>query len=326
MKRLSIIVPLFNVELYLPKCIDSLLYQDIPADDYEIIIINDGSADKSFEIAESYAKSYQNIWLFSQEKTGVGAARNTGIIKSTGKYLFFVDGDDYIQPNCLGKILDCADANDLDLLRFNYEAANDKDEILPKRRNSTKSIVFSEQVVDGNTFLSLHLGWACYAWSFLFNTSLIKNNDLFFIPTIYFEDVEWLVRVLTIAKRVRSINYQVYMYLRRSGSITQSLHSQKKNKVVTDKLYVIQKLKQFSKTSNNKNVSSWCEGMISIVFMGILAYVENDLPERKKEVISVLHDQEYLPLRPYRFTMKQNRDLLIINVSPRLYCFLKKRK
>jgi glycosyltransferase involved in cell wall biosynthesis len=312
--------------MYLPKCLDSILTQDIPFADYEIVIINDGSTDKSFEIAQSYAKSFQSFRLFSQEKTGVGAARNVGILQSTGKYLFFVDGDDYLQSNCLGKILDCADKNSLDLLRFNYEAANEKDEILPKKRNSTKSIVFSEQVVDGSSFLSQHLGWACYAWSFLFNASFIKKNDLFFLPTIYFEDVEWLVRVMTTAERVQSIDYQVYKYIRRSGSITQSIQSQRMNKVVSDKLYVIDKLKLFSKTTSNKNVSLWCKGMISIIFIGLLAYVEKEMPERKNEVISVLHDGGYLPLTSYRFTMKQNRDIMIINISPRLFCFLKSRK
>lgn len=326
MKRLSIIVPIYNVEKYVSKCLDSLLAQDISFNDYEIIIVNDGSTDRGLEIAKLYVSQFPDIKLISQKNEGLGAARNAGIRMAKGKYLFFVDSDDSIRPNCLDILLDRAETNNLDILRFNYETVNNEGKIIPKRKNSTHSQVFSEKVVDGIDFLTDHLGWACYSWSFLFNASFLKNNTLFFNPTIYFEDVEWLVRVLTIAQRVQSIDKQVYFYQQRLGSITQSVQFEKKNKIISDKLYIVQFLKKYSQTENLKKAQLWCNGMIALIFMGILAYVENELSERKQEIISLLHDQRYLPLKSYRFTLKQKRDVWIINLSPRLFCFLKRRK
>lgn len=325
-KRLSIIVPILNVEKYLSKCLDSLIVQDIPSNDYEIIIINDGSTDSSLEIAKSYSKKNQNFLLINQKKTGVGAARNAGIREAKGKYLIFVDSDDSIQPNCLKRLLECIETKKLDLLRFNYESLNDKGIIIPKTKNSVSRTIYSEDVVNGETFLTDYLGWACYVWLFIYDTSFIKKNNLYFNETIYFEDIDWMVRVLTFAKRVQSVNNQVYLYFQRSGSITQSTQIEYKNKTITDKLYNIGILNQLSKTNNNKKVSSWCNGMISLIFMGVLAYVENELPERKKEIINLLYKQNYLPLKSYRFTFKQRRNLFIINLNPNLYCFLKNKK
>jgi len=326
-KRLSIILPAYNVQQYLSKCIESLLTQDILISDYEIIIVNDGSDDHTLDVVKSYLIKYQDlVILFNQENKGIGAARNVGIRESKGKYLFFVDSDDFVQSDCLSELLDCIEKENLDILRFNYNAIHENGALIPKKRNGLYSTVYSNNIVDGETFLTDYLGWACYPWSFLFRASFIKENFLFFDDSIYFEDVEWLVRVLPLAKRVRSLNKQVYLYLQRSGSITQSIQLEKKNKVVSDKLYVIGKLKQISITTLNKKISLWCGGMTSLIFMGILAYVENELPVRKNEVIELLYDQKYLPLKSYRFTLKQKRDLFIINFSPLIYCFLKRKK
>lgn len=325
MKKLSIIVPFYNVEKYLGKCVNSLLSQDISINEYEIILVNDGSTDGSLEIADSFAKRNGNVKLFSQKNIGVGSARNKGIESADGKYLMFVDSDDYIQPNCLGSLIECMEINLLDLLRFNYCAVNENMQIIQKTKNSTFSIVYNNNVVNGETFLTDYLGWACYAWSFLYNTSFIKENELYFNPTIFFEDVDWLVKVLTLANRVLSIDKEIYVYLQRQGSITQSIQTEKKNKVISDKLFIIENLKHLSETTQNKKVSLWCNGMISLTFMGILAYVENELPERKKEITDLLHEKKFLPLKYYRFTLKQKRDLTIINLSPCLYCYLKRK-
>lgn len=323
MKRLSLIIPLFNAEPFLSRCLDSIINQDLSYQEFEVIIVNDGSTDNSLEVAYQYKTANSNIDIFSIEKTGVGAARNFGINKAIGKYLLFVDADDYVFPNSLADILKIMETQDLDVLRFNYENITEKGIVIPKRKNSTKSVVFSNNIVDGNTFLSEHLGWSCYAWSYLLKASFIKDNNLYFNPSIFFEDIEWLLTVLSKAKKVRSINKLVYAYVQHLGSITQSIQPTKKNKVLTDKLYVIDMLKQYAQITNNKSVKKWCEGMISITIMGVLAYVEKELPNRKNEIIKVLYNSKYLPLKSYHFTIKQLRDLMIINISPRLYCYTK---
>jgi glycosyltransferase involved in cell wall biosynthesis len=326
MIRLSIIVPIYNVEKYLAKCLNSLLVQDISSEQYEIIVVNDGSTDNSSSIAELYVNKYPNVTLYSQKNKGLGAARNTGIHRAKGNCLFFVDSDDYIRPNSLGQILNCFETKKLDALRFNYEVVNDQYQIIKKKKNAVYNIIYSEKVVDGETFMTQQLGWACYVWVFLFESSFIKNNHFFFNENIYFEDVEWLVRVMMSAKRIQSINQQVYFYLQRTGSITQGIQIENKNKIISDKLYVIDVLKRMSETTSNRKVVLWCKGMISLTFMGMLFYVENDLPQRKEEIIEFLKSKKYLPLKSYHFTLKQQRDLFIINLSPRLYCYLRNKK
>jgi len=315
----------FNAEKYLGKCLESLQNQNISTSDFEIILVNDDSDDASLDIAVSFTAQFPNFVILSQSKTGVGAARNLGIQNARGKFLFFVDADDYIQPNSLSEVLNCIEDNNLDILRFNYVAINEAGKVIPKKKNSSHSIVFSEEIVNGNVFLSEYLGWACYNWSFLFNASLIRDNKIYFNPTIYFEDVEWLLRIMSVANRVRSIDRQVYTYLHRSGSITQSNELSKKNKIISDKLYIIEVLKKHSLYSNNEKVILWCNGMISLTFMGILAYVTNEVPGRKDHIIRLLKNH-YLPLKSYHFTIKQRRDILIINLSVRLYCFLKRKR
>ena len=204
MVRLSIIVPVYNVENYLSKCLDSLLEQDIPKNDYEIIIVNDGSTDNSLTIAESYVDKYSNIRIITQKNLGLGASRNTGIRKSKGKYLLFVDSDDYLQPDCLGILMEYIETKGLDILRFNYVPVNDKGELIQKTKNTTYRIIFNDNVVNGETFISEYLGWACYAWLYMLNAAFVKNYLLFFNEEIFFEDIEWLIRALLAAKRVRS--------------------------------------------------------------------------------------------------------------------------
>ena len=95
----SIVVPVYNVEAYLEKCLDSLVNQNF--DNYEVIIVNDGSTDKSKEIAQRYENKYSNVVLIDQKNKGLGGARNTGIEAVKGEYILFVDSDDYIHPDTL---------------------------------------------------------------------------------------------------------------------------------------------------------------------------------------------------------------------------------
>lgn len=325
MLRLSIIVPFLNVEHYISKCIESLLNQDIPLKEYEIILIDDGSSDRSCEIAESFIANNSNIKLYTQDNIGVGAARNKGIRESHGSYLLFVDSDDYIETRCLNKLLSYIEHNELDLLRFAFTTVRHDGLFVPKRKSYTHSISFNKHAVDGISFLSDNLGWGCYAWQFMIKASFIKSNQLFFNETIYFEDIEWLTRTLMKAKKIVSIEQQVYYYLQRSGSIMQSVTFQKKNKFLDDKIFVLNILKTLAQANLNNKVSSWCYGMITLIFMGMLSFAENELPKRKSEIINMLNE-EYYPLKSYRFTFKQWYNLIIININPYIYCYLKKNK
>jgi glycosyltransferase involved in cell wall biosynthesis len=104
--RVSVIVPVYNVEDYLAECLDSLLNQTMPREDMEIIVVNDGSTDSSYEIAKKYAAEYPCIKLFSKDNEGLSATRNYGIKRATGKYLMFIDSDDSFTPTTVKRVAD----------------------------------------------------------------------------------------------------------------------------------------------------------------------------------------------------------------------------
>ena len=105
MPQISVVLPVYNVEEYLERCIDSIINQGIKETDYEIILVNDGSTDGSFDICRKYEKSLSCIRCYSQKNQGLSVARNTGISHAQGQYIMFVDSDDYIEKNCLFKKL-----------------------------------------------------------------------------------------------------------------------------------------------------------------------------------------------------------------------------
>jgi glycosyltransferase involved in cell wall biosynthesis len=115
MVKLSVIIPYYNGEKWIAKCLDSLLHQDLGEDEYEIIVVDDGST-KSSEVLKNYVQSHQNIHYILQENKGVSAARNKGLSIAEGEFIFFCDCDDFITEDVLGRLYDIAKSNDVDLL------------------------------------------------------------------------------------------------------------------------------------------------------------------------------------------------------------------
>ena len=135
MKKLSIIVPVYNVAAYLRKCVDSLLNQSLSTSDYEIILVDDGSSDGSGSIADEYASRFNNVRVLHQENRGLSGARNAGILHAEGNYVQFVDSDDYLEPDVLPKLIQRMDDDDLDVLRFNYRNVNENgEEVNPNKQ------------------------------------------------------------------------------------------------------------------------------------------------------------------------------------------------
>ena len=215
--KLSIIIPIYNVEQYLRKCIDSVLNQDYS--DYEIILVDDGSTDGSGAICDEYASpSFVNsltrsvvIKVIHQKNGGLSTARNAGIKAARGTYLCFVDSDDYWEPNVLGGLMEQIERDKLDVLRFDYQNVRIKNEgvrelehdgeyeVFQPNKDPKRDVDYSNVVTDGETFLNERLGPACYAWQFVIKREILK--ECLFKEGIYFEDTEWTPRMLLRAKR-----------------------------------------------------------------------------------------------------------------------------
>ncbi len=321
MLKLSLIVPVYNVERYLVKCLNSLLGQDIATDDYEIIVVNDGSTDSSADIAEQFAEKYPNIQSIHQKNRGLGGARNTGIQYANGKYIQFVDSDDYLAPNVLAGLLRKMDDEELDILRFKYQNVNEKGDILSSRKGK-QFVDYRDEVCDGMHFLANRLGYACYAWQFIIKTALLKNPENRFCEGIYFEDTEWTPRILIQAKRVTSIDKIVYNYLVREGSITKSVSEENKRKWVNDKMLIVDGLLKIEKNAKKKD---WYNGMIALTVSSILTYLSFHFYNERKLYVTTLKQLGVFPLSIEKTNNKTKFRLALINFSPLIYCWFIRR-
>ncbi len=128
-KKLSIVIPVFNDQINITACLNSCLNQDMDLNNYEIIVVNDGSSDGTQSIVENFQKKYHNLILIDTENKKSGAARNTGVMNSNGKYIIFVDSDDLIENNVLNKIFREVEDNNLDILMADFYDLNDKGEL-----------------------------------------------------------------------------------------------------------------------------------------------------------------------------------------------------
>jgi len=210
MKKVSVIVPVYNVEKYLEKCLDSLVNQTLK--DIEIIVVNDGSPDKSQEIIDKYAKKYKQIKPYIKENGGLSDARNFGLKKAAGEYIAFVDSDDYVDINMYEKMYNKAIKNNLDIvvcdLNYVYEDGK-KQRVSSKVKNDTTDIK--------KVYINIY---PC-AWNKIYKKDLFKNN-VEFKKGVWFEDVDFLYKILPYVKNIGVVKEPLSQYVQRDGSITKT--------------------------------------------------------------------------------------------------------
>lgn len=221
MPKFSIIVPVYNVEKYLKKCLDSIKNQTYK--DYEVIIVNDGTKDNSMDIAKKY-----DFKIINQKNQGLSVARNTGVKNATGKYLLFVDSDDYIEKDLL-KELNKSLKNNPDLVRFQIkEVYEDNNEIeYPEEAFQDKSGVEAFSMISKYHFVE-------NAWAYLYKKEFYEKNNFKFKEGTIHEDFGIVPLIIMKANIVNSINYLGYNYLQRSGSIMSQKNYEKTKKKVND--------------------------------------------------------------------------------------------
>lgn len=210
MKKVSIIVPAFKVEPYIGACLDSLLDQGLHPDEYEIIVINDGSPDRSKDIADAYALKHPQIKVLDQENQGVSVARNRGLDAAIGTYVAFVDPDDSLHPGSLSKILEVAVRDDLDVLYLSLESYDEDGTYLETKEScGTDGVIADGFTHPRRTFLAT-----------LYKRSAI--DDIRFIRGITRgQDTVFNVMVQACAQRCSYCSQPYYKYLRRSDSSRQ---------------------------------------------------------------------------------------------------------
>lgn len=225
MIKTSVIIPVYNTRSYLEECIESVFKQT--QKEIEVIAINDGSTDDSWEVLLCLKKKYPELIIIKQENYGQGYARNVGIEIAKGEYIYFLDSDDYILKDTLESCYECASKNELDIVLFDafvFEDSAERKPVEPNNCDRHAIIKEREEIFLGISFLQRYYQktYIPTPWSMYCSASFIKKNNIRFLEGVYFEDNEFYCRVMTMAKRVMYIPQKFYQYRCRKTSTTGS--------------------------------------------------------------------------------------------------------
>lgn len=236
MIKLSIIIPVYNVEKYIEKCIKSVINQNLKSKEYEIMVIDDESPDNSVEIIEILKNKHSQINLISQKNRGLGGARNTGLRNAKGAFILFLDSDDWYIPNVLYQIYTKGIKFSVDILEFGAQGINLDDKVV-----YSHSISSNDEVLNGLHYYQnyRYMDSACNK---LYRRNFLIENELFFLEHIYIEDYEFNTRAFYKAKRVMAIDLIVAQFYQSSNSITRNIDVIKQKKLREDIIIVIKKI------------------------------------------------------------------------------------
>lgn len=223
--KLSIIIPVYNVEKYITTTIESIYRQELPIEEFEVVLINDGSTDNSLKIILELSSKYKNITIISQENQGPSIARNKGISKAKGEYIYFMDSDDIIMDSTFKMMLDTATKYQLDILKGDYIRASNHD--IEKGIKPIKQKISYNPKSGEDGFIEDNDPMYCYIWVHLFKREFLINNNLFFIDIGCFEDTAFITHTYLKAKRYMAIPYRFYIYRRHDSSIMSTINLKK---------------------------------------------------------------------------------------------------
>lgn len=242
MAKVSVIVPVYNVEKYLKRCLDSLINQTLS--DIDIICINDGSKDSSLQILEQYAQKDSRIVIYNQENSGPSVARNTGLEHASGEYIGFVDSDDWVDLDFYEKLYNSAKNNNADIAVADFirEHPNKK----PKRLKLKEEKIYT---TPEDKFMICKVHREGCVWNKIYRTEFIKSINLKFVPKMYYEDRDFTIRSLYFSKKLVTTPNTYYRYFVNPKSIVN-----KRRNYIQDEHYILvrQQVLQFIKEHNIK--------------------------------------------------------------------------
>lgn len=280
---ISIIITAYNAERTIERCINSILENEY--NDYEIIVINDGSSDKTEKVIELFASD--KIKYFSKKNTGVADSRNFGIEKAKGEYITFVDSDDYVSNNYFEN-LDKYLKQGIDIIKRKATIINEKNDEKTKIEGPVFDEITGEQAFNELCFKDIYLDTL---WSYIIKKSLFTENNLYFEPNKYHEDFGLLPLVILKAKSVVSTNDYVYYYVQTDGSIMRDSDDAKTIKKSKDVLYhydnIIEQTEKYDISRKTKeNVRIYCTNAILLKVKELKGKAQNDfIKELKKRKI-----------------------------------------
>lgn len=267
--KLSIIIPVYNVEDYLVKCLNSCVLQNVDKSEYEIIVVNDGSKDNCANIIAQYDWKGCNHIIITQKNQGLSIARNNGVKVAQGDYVWFVDSDDWISQNSLQLLLPLLDSNtDIICQRAYYKNYGEK-KVLAEKKGFYES---GQEMLQND--------YDVMAVLYIYKREFFNNLGFAFEPNIYHEDTQFTPRAVYLSRKIKCINTPIYHYLQRGGSIM-SLHNPKK---VYDQIKILKDLFAFCNERVRKDErKGWIGHLMSGLILNILLLAKQIDDKKLKE-------------------------------------------
>ena len=215
---LSIIVPIYNVEKYVRPCLESIFKQGLDDDVFELILVNDGTEDRSMEVIADIIAAHDNVTVINQENLGLSAARNNGIATAKGEYILMPDSDDLLIENSVPSLLKLALDTKADIVVANF-LKMDNDEIANYKHHPQENIS-TRELTGEQLFIEELNPRECYVWRSLFRKDFLTSNHISFYPRIKYQDVPFTHECYLKAKKCIRTSQLLNIYRRREGSAT----------------------------------------------------------------------------------------------------------
>ena len=271
-EKVSVIVPVYNAEKYLNRCVDSIISQSY--NNLEIILVNDGSTDNSLLVCEEYLKKDDRIKLITQENRGAGLARNTGLLNAKGEFVIFVDSDDYLHNTAIEKCVNAQNKTNADLVMFGRFNQNEMGEITPKPMPNDKLFFKGEEITDllaGLFTYKRGVGISC--WGKMYCLDILKSNNIDFYSErqLLSEDAFFMLQLFAHLGSVAIIPESLYYYCQNENSLS---HKYKKGRLLLCNAFL-------EKSIELCEISGYTKSVINNVKARYLMYVISGLKRLK---------------------------------------------
>lgn len=258
--KFSIIVPVYNVEEYIIKCLESINNQTY--DNYEVIIVNDGSPDNSETLIKKYIKNKKKFIYYKKENGGLSDARNFGVQHVNGNYMLFVDSDDYISEDLLFKLNEILSKKKYEMVKFNFVDVFGNGE-----RKHLEPIKESKEIILEELVRFDYFEAAC---GYCYNTEFYKNNKFEFEKKRYHEDFGLVPMILLKSQSIYYLNHYAYYYLKREGSIINDQSKQEKKAedvyyFSTTNIDIIKRNKEMDEEKKSTIINFYANGAINVL-------------------------------------------------------------
>ena len=312
--QLSVIVPVYNVEKYIRPCLESIFRQGIDDDNFEVIIVNDGTEDRSMEVIQEIISQHDNITVINQENLSLSVARNNGIAQAKGEYILMPDSDDLLIEGSLSVLLEKALESKADLVVADYLEMTDE-EIKRLPQISQKHLKVKEKTGE-QLFLEDLNPRQCYVWRTLYKNTFIKENHLTFIPGVRYQDVAFTHECYLRAGKCLRVSRLLNVYRKGHASATYSFDKKRAHDLITV-IAGTWKLRKIEGLSHE--VKKKLEDNVFVTFSLLIYFMLYGMKDanQRLEVFQDLFDT--IPDLNFSNGKKQRITWFLFKLSPRLY-------